>query len=503
MLEADEELRFAGPYVLFGAIASGGMGTVHFGRLLRARNFSTTVAIKRLATGLANDPRFVSMLVDEARLVSRIRHPNVVATLDIVEDQAEALVVMEYVHGLALSELLRVGDGEKQTPPLGVLSRIVCDVLQGLHAAHEARSELGTPLGLVHRDVSPHNILVGADGIARVADFGVAKAFGYGQATAAGELKGKLRYVAPEQVLGTAVDRRADLYSMAVVLWEAVTGEAFRPKGDMARTAAMALLAEFEPPSKYVSLPSELEEVILRALSPEPAKRFAFATTMSEALAAAAPPASPVEVCEWMRDVGGLALARRDERLLAVESRVVSRPDEVAEVPVPSTPSARMPNSESDTVSAMLPISLRGAAALEARPPSSRRTKFWVASTLLVLLAVSGTIAIFQWPSGARRDSGSEAGAQPSGTEPNHAAAAPLPMRSAEPMNQPSDTQVAAPIAQPSAAPSVPPRTSASARSAATGPRSPGAVPVDCSLPYTVDREGIRVPRPECLRLRR
>src|SRR5262249_55048455 len=151
------------------------------------------------------------MFVDEARLATRIRHPNVVPTLDVVAAEGELFVVMEYIEGEALSRLLATSpEDPRERPSLEIVSAIVCDVLHGLHAAHEAKGEGGRPLGIVHRDVSPHNVLVGTDGSARIADFGVAKAAGRLQSTLGGEIKGKLAYMAPEQLTARAVSPATD-----------------------------------------------------------------------------------------------------------------------------------------------------------------------------------------------------------------------------------------------------------------------------------------------------
>src|SRR6185369_14610263 len=203
----------------------GGMATVHLVRLLGPVGFSRTVAIKRLHAQFASDPEFVSMFLDEARLAARIRHPNVVPTLDVVTTGGELFLVMEYVPGESAARLARALRERQQTIPLRVLSGIITGVLHGLHAAHEAKDEQGAPLSIVHRDVSPQNVLVGTDGVARVLDFGVAKAAGRIHQTREGSVKGKLPYMPPEQMRGGEISRKTDVYAAAVVLWECLTGE--------------------------------------------------------------------------------------------------------------------------------------------------------------------------------------------------------------------------------------------------------------------------------------
>src|SRR5262249_20405529 len=161
--------------------------------------------------------------LDEARLAARIHHPNVVQTLDVAVTQGELFVVLEYVNGDSLAHLLRTANANGRAVPPEIASAVVFGVLQGLHAAHEAVVEQGNPLELVHRDVSPHNVLVGVDGVARVLDFGVAKARGRSQTTREGQLKGKLAYMAPEQI-GGRVTRRTDVFAASIVLWEALAG---------------------------------------------------------------------------------------------------------------------------------------------------------------------------------------------------------------------------------------------------------------------------------------
>jgi serine/threonine-protein kinase len=201
------------------------MATVHLARLLGPVGFARTVAIKRLHPHLAKDPDFVAMFLEEARLAARVRHPNVVATLDVVSDDGELFLVMEYVAGESLSRLVRKVREKGERIPPRYLVGIMSGALEGLHAAHEAKSEKNQPLGLVHRDVSPQNVHVGIDGVPRVLDFGIAKATNRVQETRTDQIKGKVAYMSPEQLAKGNIDRRADVYSASVVLWEALTGQ--------------------------------------------------------------------------------------------------------------------------------------------------------------------------------------------------------------------------------------------------------------------------------------
>src|SRR6185437_10425019 len=168
--------RIVGRYAIFDEIASGGMATVYLGRLMGAGGFARTVAIKRLHPQFAKDPEFVAMFLDEARLAARIRHPNVVPTLDVVASKGELFLVMDYVQGESLSRIVRASMKHDAATPLSLVTTIMAGVLHGLHAAHEAKTEQGEALSIVHRDVSPQNVIVGIDGVPRVLDFGVAKA---------------------------------------------------------------------------------------------------------------------------------------------------------------------------------------------------------------------------------------------------------------------------------------------------------------------------------------
>ena len=228
---------------------------------------------------------------------------------------------MEYVRGESLARLLRAEKARGRSVPLPIASAIVIGALHGLHAAHEATSDRGAPLGIVHRDVSPQNILVGVDGVARVIDFGVAKAAGRLQTTREGVIKGKVAYMAPEQLAAAEVTRRVDVYAMAVVLWEMLAGRRlFQVEGD-AQLVVKALAGATDPPSRYnPDLSAELDALVMTGLARDPDARFATAREMAERLQRLVPPAFPTEVGPWVEDAANEALAHRGSQLAEIES---------------------------------------------------------------------------------------------------------------------------------------------------------------------------------------
>src|SRR5215472_15397991 len=291
--------QIVGRYAIYDRIAAGGMATVHLGRLLGSAGFSRTVAIKRMHPQYADEAEFVSMMVDEARLAARIRHPNVVPTLDIVAADGQLILVMEFIQGESLARLIRAARITATKMPPRIASAIIGGALNGLHAAHEATDERGAPLGIVHRDVSPQNILVGADGVARMIDFGVAKAAGRMQSTREGKVKGKFAYMAPEQLGSTGVTRQTDVYAAAVVLWETLTTDRLFEGDSEAAVLGKVLQGKVEPPSRRLSgLPAELDDVTMMGLDRDPARRFKTAREMALALEKACPPATMTEVGE-------------------------------------------------------------------------------------------------------------------------------------------------------------------------------------------------------------
>jgi serine/threonine-protein kinase len=278
------------------------MATVHYGRLLGPVGFSRTVAIKRLHPQFAQDPEFVTMFLDEARLAGRIRHPNVVATLDVVASSNEIFLVMDYVHGESLARIVREVVAHGTLIPLPIALRIATDALQGLHAAHEARDERGVPLNIVHRDISPQNILVGVDGAARLVDFGVAKAAGQGQTTREGQIKGKLGYMAPEQLRAGKVTRQTDIHAFATVLWEMLAGRRLFLGETEADTIAKVVQHVITPVSAVVpDIPPAVDAVLAKGLAESLEARYATAREMCLALGECGPVASTMQVADWVQ----------------------------------------------------------------------------------------------------------------------------------------------------------------------------------------------------------
>jgi serine/threonine protein kinase len=312
--------RVVGRYLLFDEFAAGGMATVHLGRLLGPVGFTRTVAIKRLHPQYAKDPDFSAMFIDEARLASRIQHGNVVQTIDVANVGGELFLVMEYVHGESFSKLLRHVRQAGDRPPPPIVAAILSGILHGLHAAHEATDEHGRSLGVVHRDVSPQNILVGTDGVPRVLDFGVAKTTGRLHATRDGQLKGKLAYMPPEQLSGH-VSRQTDVYASAVVLWEALVGRRLFPANDEREIVSKILFATVQPPSDVSpGLDPALDEVVLRGLSRNIGLRYATTRDMAAALEERIGLATAAQVGHWVERNADEALKTRRELVRILET---------------------------------------------------------------------------------------------------------------------------------------------------------------------------------------
>jgi serine/threonine protein kinase len=327
---SDEAPVTVGRYLLHRQIARGGMATIHLARVLGDVGFSRIVAAKRLRPELAEDREFVAMFLDEARIASKVHHRNVVPVLDVGTSDGEVVLVQEYVHGAPLSYLLRATHEAGAHVPLPVAVSVACQVLAGLHAAHETVDELGTHLHIIHRDVSPQNVMIATDGSARLLDFGVAKAAASAHITRKGTFKGKLAYAAPEHIRGHAT-RQSDVFSLAVVLWELVVGERLHHGGHDDASLIQEILTQPAPlvtemladrrdqTGAYRWRQLEvLAPIIAKGLAIDSRRRWNTAAEMEEALTASMLPASSSDVVAWLRAVAGELIAERD-RLIATE----------------------------------------------------------------------------------------------------------------------------------------------------------------------------------------
>lgn len=262
------------------------MAMVWAARVKGTRGFQKIVAVKTMLSKLSEDAQFEQMFLDEASLASQIRHPNVVEISDLGEQDGVLYLAMEWIDGVPLNQLMKVAKPAGGVP-LPVAVRIVMNAAAGLHAAHELRDGKGQLIGLVHRDVSPQNILVTYDGVSKVVDFGVAKATAMGGgATVAGQLKGKVSYMAPEQVRGEAIDRRVDVFALGIVLYALTTGKhPFRRENEAATMYTIASNEAVVSPRKFLpDYPIGLETVLLKALAKNPADRYATASELLRAL---------------------------------------------------------------------------------------------------------------------------------------------------------------------------------------------------------------------------
>ena len=308
-----------GRYLLSRPIAAGGMATVHLAATLDGRG--GLLACKRPHSHLESDVSFTKMLLDEAAVSSKIRHPNVVTMYGAEINEQGLVLMMDYIEGVSLSTLM--SESLPGRLPARVIVDVIAGALRGLHAAHEVCDAEGNLLDVVHRDVSPQNILVGIDGVARVLDFGVAKASRRLQSTRKGEVKGKLAYMSPEQLIGGKVDRRTDVYAAGIVLWEALTGSPlFHADGEVETLGLLLDGCKTKPSEVDPALPPALDAVVMRALAVDARDRFATALDMAAALEAALPePADLALTSQLVRSLGAAALQEQRRTRIDLERR--------------------------------------------------------------------------------------------------------------------------------------------------------------------------------------
>lgn len=386
--------RRIGRYEAFCPLARGGMATVHLGRWLRAGDLSRLVALKSIHPHLAVEEQHRKAFVDEARLSVRIRHPNVITTLDLVEEHDGGLVmVMDFVPALTLAALWKRARGTGQRIALPICRRLGVDVLRGLQAAHETHDAEGRPLHIVHRDVSPDNVLVGDDGRPRVIDFGIARAERRSTFTATGIIKGKLRYLAPEQLLEGEVDPRTDVYAASVVLWQLVTGERLFGDKDDGSVVLQAVRGELPSPRDVApEVPSAIADVIMGGLAAQADARWPSAEAMADALERSGPVASHREVARWVEGLAGDTIERMRSLARSVET---AAPLSVR--PGPSTPRPSLTAYEPELVQERSRTQLTS----HADPPPRADLSPWstvglVAATLAV--GVVTTVSVLRPP---------------------------------------------------------------------------------------------------------
>lgn len=486
-----------GRYQLHRKIARGGMATIHIAHLVGDVGFSRIVAAKRLHPELAQDRDFVAMFLDEARIASRVHHRNVVPVLDVVTMRDEVILVQDFVHGVPLSWLQKELAEAQLRVPVPIAVAIACQVLAGLHAAHETTDELGTPLQIVHRDVSPQNVMIATDGSARLLDFGVAKAAMAAHVTRAGMFKGKIAYAAPEQIRGRAT-QQSDIYAVAVMLWEMLTGRRLNPSSQ-GQTAQIAKILRGEIATVTDTLAEErawlgdswshleaLQDVLDRGLAHDPLQRWATALDMEVALAAAVSPAAPSEIAAWVRSVGKTFIEERDQMIAAEEASWRRMLSSAATVGPPPAPPRAKTTAEQPPITATEP------------PPTSIRPSFLnrpiallAACALLGVLLAFGIVFLGRDIDAA--DHAVAAQPEPRVDAPEHTVArppepAPATVRAPEPVRRETPAvTIAAPPPQPAprpvpkAAPSPPPIRRVVVR--ASPPPPPKAKPARVETP--------------------
>ena len=341
-----------GPYFLIQKLAEGGMAEIFLAKRKDPGGAELNVVIKRMLPHLSELPDFVAMFLDEARLAARLEHENIIRIMELGQEEGCYYICMEFIAGEDFSTVLRTAAKQRQHVPLHVCCQVILDAAAGLHFAHEFKAEDGTPLNVVHRDVSPSNIYVGYDGHVKVLDFGIAKAESrMSPQTVVGIVKGKYMYMAPEQARGEVVDRRADLFALGVSLYEALTlTRPFARDSDLAIINAV-IKNEFPPPSSLrPEIPGALERIVLRAMAGDLKQRYATAGEMVMDLTAFLGSMAPLSRTLVASYLGGLfgeerKLSKTHVPPLAVLLEPSEGPTAAAEPPPAGVLASRVPTS--------------------------------------------------------------------------------------------------------------------------------------------------------------
>jgi eukaryotic-like serine/threonine-protein kinase len=416
--------QWFGDYEIVKRLRVGGMATLYLARRHGAAGFARLVALKMIHPHLVEQPSFVEMFVDEARICSHIRHPNVVHVEELGVIDSVPYLVMEYLDGCSVLDLLVQHHRDRRTLDPELAARVVMQVAGGLHAAHETRDEDGVPLDVIHRDISPSNILVSTDGHAKLIDFGIAKARNRLSGTEAGNsLKGKYRYVAPEQATRKAVDRRCDIFSLGVVFWEMLVGRPLFPQDTHVALFHRLTRTEVAAPSTLnPAVPEVLDSIVLAMLAHEPANRPQIAAEVERRIATAIPGAANRDPSE----LGALAIEVRDRRAARVATgEPTGLTGHASFSPTPR--STRAASSELCFESVVTSVSNARApapAAAAARRSARRRLQLGV----VALLGIGATVGLQLGPRDGRPTPSADAApVHRSLVEPSAAVAAPTP----------------------------------------------------------------------------
>jgi len=393
-LSFERQTLQVGRYRILSELGRGGMSNVYLAVASGPGGVNKLVVLKALLPDLATEGYALSMFMDEARLAAQLNHPNVVQTYEVGTEGDRHVIVMEYLEGQSLSAAMRRAAHEGGGMPLALQLRIIINALEGLHYAHELNGYEGAPLQLVHRDISPQNVFVTYDGQVKVLDFGIAKATSASTHTAAGVMKGKIAYMAPEQIIGGNVDRRADLYSVGCMLWASATGQKLWKDTPDVQIMRRAISGDVPTPqSVNPDCDDELNRIVVKALAREPADRYSTALELQhdldvyvERFGAAG---KQKEIARYISALFAdtraqlKALVERQLGLIQADNSSVSR-----ERPRPAPGSTTLGGATSESVHTML---------AEALPAGAPRKRGWLTGVaLLALLGLAGA-AFFGW----------------------------------------------------------------------------------------------------------
>jgi len=534
----DDAVRRLGRFQIIGRLATGGMAEVYLALSGELPGYRTLLVVKRILPHLASNRQFIGMFLDEARLAALLDHPNVVRIIEVGHDGEEYFLAMELVQGKPLSAVLRKATRERRPPSPALAAYIIAQAASGLGYAHALTDGDGRPLGVVHRDVSPQNVLLSFEGAVKLIDFGVARAFGRVAHTSPGGLKGKIEYMSPEQASAEEVDHRADVFALGVVLWEVLTGRRLYRRETELATMRAILDDPIPRPSEVADVPPELDAVVMRALRKRRDARFASAHEMAEALerfAFSNEGFSPLQVASYMKGLFAAEFLQwrktataaldmevdRGERRPRIEAPGAEPPTQgptMALRPGLSTSGLRAASevksqtTRSRGATSQAPQTLPSSASSPSTvQPSSKRDRLWVYGGLIVLVAITGYGA---WMLTRSQGTGAMHDRPPPLAAPT-TMSSPQPALTPAPAVVPATMEAPAPQAPGTTVPSTPPpRTTAALAPAASPPPTlpvgapgaagPKAAPTATATPAAVQQgKGAAHPHPKRRRGRR